>query len=225
MSSILLAVDTSTQVIGISLYDGNSVLSESIWASRNHHTTELAPAVQRNISNINLSVSEIGAISVCLGPGSFTGLRIGMSFAKGICLARKIPLIGIPTLDVLAASQPILDIPMIAVLRAGRGRLAAAQYASWDGVWQMSQEIEILTAKELAAGIHTRTYICGELTPEERRIIARKHKNALIASPAQCTRRPSFLAEAGWRRWQEGKVDNPATLSPVYLHYGESIPG
>ena len=94
MSSIILAVDTSTQVIGISLYDGNSVLSESTWVTRNHHTTELAPAVLNIISKSSLSVYDIGAISVCLGPGSFTGLRIGMSFAKGICLARNIPIIG-----------------------------------------------------------------------------------------------------------------------------------
>jgi tRNA threonylcarbamoyladenosine biosynthesis protein TsaB len=114
---------------------------------------------------------------------------------------------------------------MIAVLHAGRGRLAAAWYITRDGEWQTTQEIRILTAKELVEGIHSRTYICGELNPEERRIIARKHKNAIIASPAQCNRRPSFLAEAGWRRWQEDKIDNPATLSPVYFHYGESIPG
>lgn len=225
MSSIILAIDTSTQVIGVSLYDGNSVLSEATWVTQNHHTTELAPAVHETISKINLSMSAIGAISVCLGPGSFTGLRIGMGFAKGICLARNIPIIGIPTLDVLAASQPILDMPMIAALHAGRGRLAAAWYTARDGEWKTTQEIMVLTAKELVDGIHSRTYICGEFTQEERRIIARKHKNAIIATPAQCTRRPSFLAEAGWRRWQDGNIDNPATLSPVYLHYGEPIPG
>jgi tRNA threonylcarbamoyladenosine biosynthesis protein TsaB len=67
--------------------------------------------------------------------------------------------------------------------------------------------------------------VCGELTGEARAILARKRKNVLLASPAQSLRRPSFLAELAWKRWQAGQVDDPVTLAPIYLHVGEPIPG
>jgi tRNA threonylcarbamoyladenosine biosynthesis protein TsaB len=66
--------------------------------------------------------------------------------------------------------------------------------------------------------------VCGELSEEERAILARKRKNVLLASPAQCLRRPSFLAELAWKRLQAGQVDDPISLAPIYLHVGEPIP-
>lgn len=67
--------------------------------------------------------------------------------------------------------------------------------------------------------------MCGELDEEERRLFSRQRKLIQLASPARSLRRPGFLAELAWRRWQAGKVDNPATLSPTYLHHNEPIPG
>lgn len=225
MSSIILAIDTSTRTIGLSLYNGIYALGESIWNTKNHHTVELAPAVEDLLRKCDIEMAELGALTICVGPGSYTGLRIGMGFAKGLSLANSLPIIGIPTLDVLAASQPLLNIPMVAVLQAGRGRLAVARYTSNDDLWTQSQELEILNPKELLESIKSRTYICGELNQTERRILARKHKNSILASPAQCLRRPSFLAEIGWKRWQDGLCDDPALITPIYLHQGEPIPG
>jgi tRNA threonylcarbamoyl adenosine modification protein YeaZ len=106
MSSIVLSIDTSTKTVGLALYDGVQVLSESVWTSH-----ELAPAVSDLLRKSGLEVSSLGALTVALGPGSFTGLRIGMGLAKGMCLAGHLPLVGIPTLDALAASQPIHKAP------------------------------------------------------------------------------------------------------------------
>ena len=76
----------------------------------------------------------------------------------------------------------------------------------------------------LGHSIHSPTLVCGELTEEERAILARKRKNVLLATPAQSMRRPSFLAELAWKRWKAGQVDDPVTLAPIYLHIGEPIP-
>jgi tRNA threonylcarbamoyladenosine biosynthesis protein TsaB len=225
MRPVLLAIDTATRMIGLALYDGVQVLCESIWRSPDHHTIELAPAVEETLANTGIHISKVGAIAVALGPGSFTGLRIGLALAKGLSLAQRMPLIGIPTLDSLAAAQPIADLPMSAVLQAGRGRLATGWYQAKRGAWQSIRKIEILTAEELAERIESPTLVCGELDEEERRLLARKRKIVLLASPAQSLRRPSFLAELGWRRWQAGDVDDPASLSPIYLHFNEQSPG
>jgi tRNA threonylcarbamoyladenosine biosynthesis protein TsaB len=227
---VMLALDTSTRTLGLALYNGYQVLSESIWTSHDHHTIELAPAVAEAMQKCGVSAGDLSALAVATGPGSFTGLRIGLALAKGIAVARHLPLIGIPTLDALAAAQPCLDIPMAAILRAGRGRLAVGWYHVREDHWQpmasegKGRQFVVLTPDELMNQLQTATLICGELTEEERLLFEHKRKTAVLASPAQSLRRPAFLAELAWQRWQSGQVDNPATLSPIYLHYNAPIP-
>jgi tRNA threonylcarbamoyladenosine biosynthesis protein TsaB len=222
---VLLALDTSTRSIGVALYDSDHVISESVWISVDHHTVELAPGVEETLHRAGVSREELQALAVATGPGSFTGLRIGLALAKGMALALHIPLVGIPTLDALAASQPLQAAYLVTVLLAGRGRLATSWYEVENGAWQHTGEIIVLTVEELSKRIQHPTQVCGELTGEERRTLARKRRNVLLASPAQSVRRPSYLAELAWQRWQAGQVDDPATLAPRYLHYNEPIPG
>jgi tRNA threonylcarbamoyladenosine biosynthesis protein TsaB len=222
---VLLAIDTSTHNVGIAIYDGIRVVSETIWASQDYHTVELAPAVAATLSRANYDIHDLKLVAVATGPGSFTGLRIGLALTKGIALACHLPIIGIPTLDIVAESQPVsLGITLAAVLQAGRGRLAVGWYTAADGRWQLLPPIEIMDAIKLTHQIQEPTLVCGELTETQQHTLARKYKNVILASPAHSVRRPAFLAELAWRRWEAGDVDDPATISPTYLHQGEPIP-
>jgi tRNA threonylcarbamoyladenosine biosynthesis protein TsaB len=221
---MLLAVDTSTQTMGLALYDGSQAFAESFWRTKTHHTVELAPAVQDMLAKCGVPPSNLGAVACALGPGSFTSLRIGLAFAKGLAFSLNIPILGISTFEFLVASQPLLDTPLIAVLPAGRGRLANGRYRNMDGKWQPDGEITIMSAEELSASITQKTYICGEFDAEERQTLSRKYKNAILASPAQCVRHPAVMAELAWNRWQAGESDEPVSLSPIYLHLAEAIP-
>jgi tRNA threonylcarbamoyladenosine biosynthesis protein TsaB len=222
---VLLAIDTSTRNVGIALYDGIHVLSETVWASRDYHTVELAPAIAAMLSRLGYNIQNLKLLAVATGPGSFTGLRIGLAVAKGIALAGHLPIIGIPTLDIVAESQPVsLGITLAAILQAGRGRLVVGWYSGDDGYWELNPPVEIMDAQKLSQKIHEPTLVCGELTEEQQHALARKYKNVILASPAHSVRRPALLAELAWKRWQAGDVDNPATLSPTYLHFGEPIP-
>jgi len=220
---MLLSVDTSTAQSGLALYDGTQVLAELLWHSRAHHTRELAPALAGLLERTGAKMDEVKAIGVAIGPGSFTSLRVGLAFAKGLSLARKLPIVGIPTLDIVAASQPIAKVQLAVVLQAGRGRLALADYQWSNSGWQVKGAPVVTDVDALLESIQSPTLVCGELTAEERQRI-RKNKNALLASPAACARRPGMLAELAWRRWQAGKVDNAASLAPIYLHVAEPIP-
>lgn len=223
---MLFAIDTSTRTVGVAIYDGTQVVGETVWSSHDYHTVELAPAVAETLSRCGVELSTLKVVAVAIGPGSFTGLRIGLALAKGLCLARHLPLIGIPTMDILAAAQPVHPLPLAVVLRAGRGRLAVGWYSSTTGAWTPSDRgLEVIDIHRLTQRIQEPTMIAGELTEEERRALARKYKNVQLASPAQTLRRPAFLAELAWKRWQTGQLDDPATLAPVYLHYGNPIPG
>lgn len=220
---MILALDTSTRTIGLAVYNGFEVLSETIWGSQDYHTMQLAPAVDDLLRHANLNLDDLKAIAIATGPGSFTGLRIGIALAKGLAIARHLPLIGIPSLDVLAAAQPVQAAPLAAVLRAGRGRLAVGWYQAKANAWQPEGQLEVLTVPELFERIEEPTIVCGELAHEDRQVLARKRKIILLSSPAQSLRRPSFLAELAWKRLRKGLVDDPVGLTPIYLHYKNPI--
>ncbi len=221
---MLLAVDTSTSWTGLALYDGSAVLGELSWSTRNHHTVELAPAVNRLMQQTGLAVNKLECLGVALGPGSFTSLRIGLALVKGMALSLKIPVVGVPTLDFLAAAVPVADMPLAAVLQAGRGRLALVWYAAHNGHWQAQSEPSVVKIEEFAEGIENPTVVCGELSAEERHLLAKKRKLVHLCSPAQSARRASFLAEMAWERWKAGKTAEVVSLAPIYVHIAESIP-
>ena len=108
---------------------------------------------------------------------------------------------------------PICTMPDI--MSGVDGRL---ECATCGHEWQAEGEIRGATVDELADEIEDPTYVAGEFTTEERGRLARKRVNILLASPVKCVRRPSILAELAWVRWQENRVDDVASLAPVYLH-------
>lgn len=214
---MLIAVDTSTAQVGLAVCDGDQVLGEMTWTTRQHHTTELASALSGLLNRCGVTMDMVHAAAVAIGPGSFTSLRVGLSLVKGIALARNLPVVGIPTLDVIAAAQPVTTHPLIAVLQAGRKRIAIGGYQS-DGVgWQAEGGVRSGTVDELLEEIENPTIVAGELYPEDRKKMSKK-KKILLASPAYCVRRPSILAELAWKRWQADDMDDAAALAPIYLH-------
>ena len=220
---MLLAVDTSTSQVGLALYDGAQVIGEFAWRSSQRHTVELAPAISDLLKRCGLTMEVVSALGVALGPGSFTSLRVGLALVKGLALARHVPLIGIPTFDILATAQPASKLPLAVVLQAGRGRLALGWYKSLKNGWQARGPARVVTVNALIDEIENPSLVCGELTSEERQKLFEK-ANVHLASPAQSVRRPSILAELAWARWQDGKIDDEASLAPIYLHVAESIP-
>ena len=221
---MLLAVDTSTAQVGLALYDGAQVNAEYAWRSSQRHTVELAPAISDLLTRGGFSMEEVRALGVALGPGSFTSLRVGLALVKGLALARHLPLIGIPTLDILAAAQSSSKLPLAAVIQAGRGRLAVGWYKSSKNSWQARGPARVVTLEALIEEIESPSIVCGELTSEDLQRFESKTANMHLASPAQSVRRPAVLAELAWKRWQQGKVDDEASLAPIYLHVAEPVP-
>jgi tRNA threonylcarbamoyladenosine biosynthesis protein TsaB len=215
---MLLAIDTSTAQVGLALYDGTQVLGEMTWTTRQHHTTELAPALSGLLNRSGVSMDMVSALGVALGPGSFTSLRVGLSLVKGIALARHLPVIGISTLDIIAAAQPAGKHPLAVVVQAGRKRIALGWYKNLKNEWQPQGQVRGATIDELADEIESRTFVAGELSSDDRSRLARKRVNILLASPVNCVRRPSILADLAWVRLQKNEVDDTASLAPVYLH-------
>ena len=220
---MILAIDTSTQWVGVAIHDGDAILYEKVWRSNRRHTIELAANIRSAFTDCGMSPATLSAVAVALGPGSFTSLRIGLATAKGFCLSQQIPVIGIPTLDILASAQPLNDLPMICLLKAGRNRLAAARYENREGRWSAAGEPVSTTVEELEKSIITPTWICGEIDAQDRKILSRRWRNAVIAQPVDSLRRPSCLAEMAWERFRRKDWDDVLSLAPIYLHTIDAI--
>ena len=99
---MLLAVDTSTTQAGIALYDGR-VLAEVSWLAGRDHGRQLLPVIRDMLIRLGRTPTDLTAVAAARGPGSFTGLRVGLSVGRGLAFALGLPLYGIGSLDVLAA--------------------------------------------------------------------------------------------------------------------------
>lgn len=218
MGDLLLAVDTSTQMASVALYDGISVQAEVTWKSPRRHTMELAPQVLATLEQLQQEASALTGLAVALGPGSFTGLRIGLAFVKGLSIARAIPLVGIPTLDVTAYPVRYLRGTLYATLQAGRGRICVAPYRWRRGRWRRAGNVSITTWEELATEAEDGAAFCGEIDAQGVAALkARAAKTALVPA-SQRVRRAGYLAELGWERLKRSEPDDPATLRPIYVH-------
>lgn len=215
---MILAIDTATDWIGLALHDGGAVLAESGWRSKRTQTIELAPAVARLWARTGISAADLNAVAVAIGPGSYTGLRVGLSLAKGIALAQKLPLVGVPTLDIVAAAVHRLGTDLVIVAQAGRSRLWAGQY-SWNDKrgWEAAGEPMLTAWDDLLSRLQVPVAFAGEIDAAATKSIRRANRSAVVVSPVASVRRAAVLAEIGWLRWKKQQVTEAGALAPLYL--------
>jgi len=218
---MLLAIDTATSLTGIALYDGRGPLAECVWESGRNHTAQLLPQLDRLLGYAGVERGALRAVGVALGPGSWSGLRVGMSVAKGLALAGGLALLGISTLEALAYQHAQAGTPIYPLIRLGRDRFATAAFR-FDADPTRREPDRNVTLEELCAEVEDRGLFCGDL---DEGAVARIQRalgpRALFPRPAANLRRPAFLAELAWQRLVNGERDDLVTLEPIYL--GEPV--
>lgn len=212
-----LAIDTSTDWGGLAVSQQGKLISEFTWKPGRNHTVELYPNINLLLEAVHVDIRTIETIFVAIGPGSFNGLRAGISAAKGLAFSLNAPLKGVSTLEVEAYPYAYSGLPICSLHDAGRNEIAAARY-QFKGQWFCLQEEHLTTIKNLHTEISGQTIICGELSDEHMCLVkSLLKKNALIPTSESRLRRPSFLASLGWQHLQLEGADNPSTLQPIYL--------
>jgi tRNA threonylcarbamoyladenosine biosynthesis protein TsaB len=205
--TLLLAMDTSTSTASLALFDGERVLSETTWLAGREHSTRLLVEVQIALDRVGMRQEELTGLVVARGPGSYTGVRVALSVAKGIAAALGVPAWGVNSLDVLGfAAQS--DLPVRAVLEAGRGRYATALYRT--------EPPRLMTLAQLVDSIEEPTLVIGELSAGARQTLS-ANPSIRLAPIAAGARRAGYLAELGWRSAQAGEPGDPASLDAVYV--------
>ena len=204
------------------------VLAEA-WRSVVSHGAELPEAVAGLLGRAGLSIRELRAIAVGIGPGSFTGLRVGLSYAKGLKLATGCALLGIPSLDSLAlaalAETSIAPGRLICpVLDARRGEVYAALYrTSGDGLKKLSDDL-VVTLENLAPHLGTDALLVGDAKAEEaRRLAVRAGGQATYLEMTSLRLRGRVVAALGAARLAAGETDSASILEPRYVRSAEAI--
>ncbi|MBA3943801.1 MAG: tRNA (adenosine(37)-N6)-threonylcarbamoyltransferase complex dimerization subunit type 1 TsaB [Herpetosiphonaceae bacterium] len=208
---MLLAIDTSTEWSGLALYNAAGVQAEAMWRSGRQHTEQLLTQLDLLCRQLGVKPADLATVGVATGPGSWAGLRVGMSLAKALVVAQGIPIIGVPTTDVWAWSWRHVEQTLLVVIRLGRGRYAIAQYAAVDQPCAAPSAVQVY---ELAAVPVMDALYLGDIDAE---LQAHLGSVGHWATPADNVRRPAALAELAWARLADGAVDDVVGLEPIYL--------
>jgi tRNA threonylcarbamoyladenosine biosynthesis protein TsaB len=228
---LLLALDTATATASVAIYDPSHqrLLAETTWQARRRHTQDLMATIQHTLRQASLTVADVSALAVTTGPGSFTGVRIGISAIKGLGLGLPGPaqVVGLPTLSITAS--PWLGIagsvwprPLVcAYIQAGRGRYNWTWFGPEDLLCRPGREDHSAgTAAEFAAELLVHedgpAWLVGELDKSLCEAIAGiAHVTTVDAVSA--TRRAGQLARLAALHLENGHGDGLAELQPLYL--------
>jgi tRNA threonylcarbamoyl adenosine modification protein YeaZ len=214
-----LAIDTSTSYASLAIVQGYHIIAELTWQCGSNHSVELSPRLVHLLVQNKVDIGSIDGIIVAKGPGSFNGLRVGVSEAKGLAYSLGIPIVGISTLEVTAYQFASTGLQLCAVQNAGREEIASAIYQRKPRKgWCRLMEEQITTPDILANRIKVPTLFCGEFDEATASKIKKLSRSkALMPNRSEQVRRAGYLAELGQIRFAARDFDDLATLQPLYL--------
>ncbi|HBZ55675.1 MAG TPA: tRNA (adenosine(37)-N6)-threonylcarbamoyltransferase complex dimerization subunit type 1 TsaB [Syntrophobacteraceae bacterium] len=220
----ILAVDTSTSAGSVAIVDGSRVLAECSLESARTHNRRLLKAVDDLLNHLGWSLDDLGGLAVTLGPGSFTGIRIGISTMKTLAWALDKPYVGIPTLDALAAPLHFASAPVCALLDARKKEVYAAFYQpDGRGACRRISPYQVLQPQRLLARIQNPTLFCGDGWLQYGSILRRELGDLVMELPGPYHLvRASFVAELARQRFTQGLGDDPMTSVPIYVRPSEA---
>jgi tRNA threonylcarbamoyladenosine biosynthesis protein TsaB len=212
----ILALETSGPAGGAALLDGDRVRGEYTLNILATHSERVLTAVDRLLSDAGWRPADLEGLALAVGPGSFTGLRIGISTVQGLALALRLPIAPVPTLDALAATLPFAALPVCPVLDARRGEVYASLYR-WDGR-AMRREWDYLAASpgDVARRLAEPVIVLGDGAG------AIDSPLACPAPPARRLPSPACVAQLGHDRLVAGVGVGPDELRPIYLRPSEA---
>ena len=222
----ILGIDTSTKFCNLGLIEDEDILIEyTINGLKKKHSSILVPAIKDLLKTIDLKMEEINGIAVSIGPGSFTGLRIGLGVAKGLSYTCSLPLLGIPTLDAMAF--PLKEIPYLIcpVLESKKDEIYDVVFRGGDSLYRVMdykcEDIQSLLAR--LSLLKERIIFLGDGIKKYRDIIKEKlGKDALFIDSQINLPMATSVAFLGLNKLKKGEEDVIFTITPFYLRKSEA---
>jgi tRNA threonylcarbamoyladenosine biosynthesis protein TsaB len=220
----ILAADTSGKSAAVAILEEDSIVGEILLNTEMHHSENLLPALDRLCQMTGMSVSQVDLFVCTTGPGSFTGLRIGLGTMKGLALATGKPLIGISTLEALAGNASFSPLNICPMLDARKNQIYTALYKK-----EVSGGMQCLIPDRLSdIGLFLReisgeTLFLGDGAVRYRKEIkAAMMDRSFFGEPYQDHVRGSVAGLLGYHRFKGGISTDASTLTPCYLRLSEA---
>lgn len=215
----VLAIETSTTSGSVALLDGETCLVERTLELGQAHGQSLIPGIQQLLSERGILPRDCGMIAVSIGPGSFTGLRVGVVCAKTWAYATRIPAVGVPTFAAIAenATDDVLSLQVIADAQRGDlfvGHFHRQDCAGQTRAWATDGKIEIVAAETWAARLTATDAVSGPGVPKVAELIAGRTR---VLDADLCQARASWIGRLGFREAQANRLSDPWKLEPLYL--------
>ena len=221
----ILAIDTASSVSSVAVASEGKLRAEvTIEAGRTHSETLLSH-IEGALSFAGVERSALRGVAVSIGPGSFTGLRIGLATAKAIAYGLGIPLVGVSTLAALALAFPVPDVYTLVLMDAQKGNAYAGLYEWRDGSLHEVRPVRVASLAEAiaeAAELGKPVLLTGELVLKKRARLENLPDNVTLAPAHLLTARASHAAWLGIARLAAGEQDDPMTLEPFYIRRSEA---
>ena len=221
----ILGIETSTLVSSVALATADTMLAEITLQTKKTHSELLMPHIDKILGMAGIKKNDLKGIAVSIGPGSFTGLRIGLATAKALAYALKIPIVGVPTLEVLAYGCPVPGAILAPMLDAQKGNIYQALFK-----WEAGKLVEIMpvTVMHIDEALHKLTeyeepvLVMGEAAVLHREKIEQVGKNIALAMPHVVVQRAGSVAGLGQLLLQQGIQHDLMALEPVYIRRSEA---
>lgn len=218
----ILAIETSTMLGGVAIADEKGLIAETRLNVKSTHSERLMATIDEQLRQSEMTLNDIDVFAVASGPGSFTGLRIGLSTAKGLCYATGRPLVMVPTLDAFARSFPFSKHPVCVMLDARRGEVYAAVF-QWDGGFVKLLDEVSASPEELFRDVSGPVVLAGEGALVYRvRLVALLGERALFAPLISMVQSPANVAMLGLEKALQGQYTEASAAEPLYIRKSEA---
>jgi len=219
----VIGIDTSAKTGSVALCDGDRLVAEVTLDMERTHSERLMPALDAALKLVGWEIADAELIAVATGPGSFTGLRVGVTTSKSLAFALGVPAVGVPTFDAIAHRWRYRDGELCILLDARKQEVYAARYQCGDGSARFIGEFRCLPVDDLLAEIEHRVLFVGDGVPPYRdRIGEALGDRAVFADAEAGMSRASAVAWIGAERADATPAD-AHDLAPLYIRRPEAI--
>ena len=223
----VLGLDTASATASLAILSHGKILAQ-VTRSASSHGAELPAAAAEVVAQAGLELRDLQGIAVGIGPGSFTGLRVGIAYAKGLILALRCALIGIPTFDCLAlAAFEWVSAPegslICPIVDARKGEVYANLYrVRADRLDKISQPL-VIKLQNLFPELSDGVILVGDSKAKEASLLlSERGIRSTVLEETELNSRGRYVAALGAERISRGAMDTPATLEPLYVRTAEA---
>jgi tRNA threonylcarbamoyladenosine biosynthesis protein TsaB len=220
----ILSIETSTMLGGVAIVDEKTgLVAETRLNVKTTHSERLMTVIDHVLEQSEIGLDSIDAFAVAIGPGSFTGLRIGLSSAKGLSYATGKPIVAVPTLEAFAYNFPYCSYPVCLMLDARKGEVYAAVFKWEGGAFRNVLEDTSIRSEDLLGRFEGAVLFAGEGALIYRSTITEVMKErAVFASPEKMVPSPANVAVLGLAKAMRGEFTDAPAAVPRYIRKSEA---